>query len=103
MSNKYSVIAIIGKSGSGKDTLLNKFFENFSRKNVLHKIISYTTRPPRENEVDGKDYFFVSKEEFAEKVLDFEMLEAAEFRDWHYGTGLKSLDKHFDCRIYGNS
>lgn len=94
MSNKYSVIAIIGKSGSGKDTLLNKFFENFSRQNVLHKIISYTTRPPRENEVDGKDYFFVSKEEFAEKVLDFEMLEAAEFRDWHYGTGLKSLDKY---------
>ena len=68
MSNKYSVIAIIGKSGSGKDTLLNKFFENFSRKNVLHKIISYTTRPPRENEVNGKDYFFVSKEEFAEEI-----------------------------------
>jgi guanylate kinase len=92
--NEYKVIAIIGKAGSGKDTILNEFFNRFENKDLIHKIISYTTRPPREKEVAGKDYFFVSNEEFAEKVLNFEMLEATEFRNWHYGTGLGSLDEN---------
>lgn len=92
--NIYKVVAIIGKSGSGKDTLLKNFLKDYTHQNDIHKIVSYTTRPPRENEENGKEYFFVSKEEFAEKVLSFEMLEAAEFRNWHYGTGLQSLDKN---------
>lgn len=92
--NRYQIIAIIGKAGSGKDTLLNNFFTKSKNKKNIHKIISYTTRPPRENEIENKDYFFVSKEEFADKVINFEMLEATEFRNWHYGTGLNSLDKN---------
>lgn len=88
----YKIIAIIGKAGSGKDTLLKELFNNSKYKERIHKIISYTTRPPRENEIEGEDYFFISNEEFANKVINFEMLEATEFRKWHYGTGLGSLD-----------
>lgn len=88
--NKYKVIALCGKAGSGKNYLLNKLVAADSN---LYPIVSYTTRPPREGEVEGKDYYFISKEEFANKVLNFEMLEAVEFNGWHYGTGYGSFSE----------
>ena len=78
----------MGKSGAGKDTIQNAFCDKFSE---VHKIVSTTTRPPRQNEIEGSDYFFVSGEQFAQKLLDFEMVEACDFRDWFYGTELKAL------------
>lgn len=86
---KYKIIAIMGEAGSGKDTLLQKILE-YSQ--GFHGIVSCTTRPPREGEIHGKNYFFLTKEEFAEKVLNFEMFEAVSFRDWFYGTSKDSLD-----------
>ena len=76
----YKVLAIIGKAGSGKDTLLNACLDRY--KDKLHGIVSYTTRPPREGEVDGINYFFVSEEEFTEMTLDLQMLETSCFNDW---------------------
>ena len=63
------VFMIIGKSFSGKDTVLNKILsdENFCKENNLHKYIQYTTRPKRPNETDMKDYRFITKEEFDNK------------------------------------
>lgn len=87
--NKYKIIALMGEAGSGKDTILKEILKKHSG---LHGIVSCTTRPPRENEVNGKDYIFLSKEEFAEKVLNLEMLEAVMFREWFYGTSFDSLD-----------
>lgn len=86
---KYKVIALVGESGSGKDRLLK---EILAASPSLHKIINCTTRPQRENEVDGVHYFYMSKTDFAEKVLDNEMLEHTTFRDWYYGTSYDSLD-----------
>ena len=88
--NKYKILGIIGESGSGKDTLLKRVSEVCPQ---VHEIISYTTRPPREGELDGVNYHFISNDEFAEKVLNDEMLEASYFNKWFYGTGLESLDK----------
>ena len=60
---------------------------------MLNPIISCTTRPIRENEIEGLDYHFISLTEFTRKVLKGEMLEATEFREWFYGTPLSSLVK----------
>lgn len=86
--NKYKIIAICGKSASGKDTLLHMIMDN----TTLHEIVSCTTRPPREGEVNGVNYFFMTIEEFAHKSDQGEMLEVSHFRDWHYGTSLNGLN-----------
>ena len=85
---KYKIIALFGKSGAGKDTIQQWIIQ----KHPFHGIVSCTTRPPRDYEVDGKDYHFLSNEEFATQVLNGSMLEATEFRGWFYGTALSSLD-----------
>ena len=87
--NKIKVVALFGKSGAGKDTLQNIMIEE---NNNMHKIISCTTRPPRENEVDGVDYYFMDEEEFSIKVIAGDMLEHTIFRNWFYGTPIQSLD-----------
>ena len=55
--------------------------------------MSCTTRPPREGEVDGINYHFLTGEQFGKKVLQNEMLEATCFNDWFYGTSIDSLDE----------
>ena len=58
MKKRVKILAIIGKSGSGKDSLMEKIKEaNLKNVNI---IVGTTTRPPREGEVDGIDYHFVS-------------------------------------------
>lgn len=89
MKNKIKVIAICGKSAAGKDTLLQEILK-LNRPDI-HEIISCTTRPPREGEVHGKNYYFLSNQDFADKIENGEMLEATVFRDWCYGTSLDSL------------
>lgn len=54
--------------------------------------ISMTTRPRRENEVDGKDYYFVNYEAFAQAVRNKELLEFAEFDGYYYGTPARQVD-----------
>ena len=79
----------MGEAGSGKDTLMKEVLKACPG---LHEIVSCTTRPPREGEVHGKNYFFLTDDEFADKVLNMEMFEATSFRDWFYGTSIDSLD-----------
>ena len=79
----YKLIAIIGQSGSGKDTI----FQNLLKMNhELHSTIQHTTRPPREGEVEGVDYYFIDKNCFADRLLNDELVEVACFNDWFYGT-----------------
>lgn len=84
----YKIIALIGKAGSGKDTMMHKILE---RNPNLHEIVSCTTRPRREGEVEGVNYFYLTPEQFGDKVLHDEMLEATCFNDWFYGTSYDSL------------
>ena len=90
MEKKIKILALFGKSASGKDSIQKWIVSNYPQ--LTNKIVSCTTRPPRSGEQDGVDYFFLSDEEFAKKVLDGSMLEATSFREWFYGTALDQLD-----------
>ena len=79
--NRKSRIILVGKSASGKDHL-RKLFESKGYKYG----VSYTTRPPRINEVDGKDYNFLSKEKFTQLIEENFFKEFVIFNDWYYGT-----------------
>lgn len=86
----YKIIALMGKSGAGKDALLQTILKKCP---YLHEIVSCTTRPPREGEIEGKNYNFLSSEEFTQKLVEGRMIEATVFNDWCYGTCIDSLDE----------
>lgn len=86
--NKYKLIALFGASGAGKDTVQNWMVSNIPDS---HKLISYTTRPPRDNEIDNKDYHFISIETFTHMKLNNMFLETTYFNNWYYGTSSESL------------
>lgn len=87
----YKIIALIGEAGSGKDSLLHKIIEKNPN---LHEIISCTTRPKRDGEVEGINYFYLTKDEFLNEVQEGKMLESTFFNSWFYGTSYKSLDEN---------
>lgn len=72
------MICIVGEQGSGKSTLANEL-EKFG----YEKVVTYTSRPPRDGEIDGEDYHFKSREFFESKRDQF--LEVSEYRGWLYG------------------
>jgi guanylate kinase len=80
---------ISAPSGSGKTTLTNELLTLVSG---LKFSISYTTRPPRGSEHNGREYFFVSREEFEEMVRRGEFLEYACVFGHYYGTARRFLD-----------
>ena len=83
-----------GPSGVGKGTLKAKLFEEFAGR--IAYSVSATTRGPREGEVDGKDYFFISRQEFERRVQNNEFLEHAEFAGNCYGTPRAYVEKLLD-------
>lgn len=88
----YKIIALAGKAGSGKDSLMQKIL---SKNPELHEIISCTTRPKREGEAHGVNYFYYTVDQMEEKILAEEMLECTVFNGWIYGTSYESL--RTDC------
>lgn len=77
------LIVISGASGVGKGTVVKKMM---ARRRDLYFSVSATTRPPRPGEVDGKDYYFVTRERFQEMIRRGEMLEYDEHNMNFYGT-----------------
>lgn len=90
LNRVYNIIALCGKSSVGKDTLLSALV----KKTGWNKIVSCTTRPKRDYEVEGKDYYFLNNDQFYDKIVSNEMLEAAVFNDWCYGTQVSSLKEN---------
>jgi guanylate kinase len=90
---KYKIIAVMGQAGAGKDSFVNTLLEDTRFKDIAKPIISCTTRPIREHEQDGVNYHYLTNEEFAEQVVNGEMLEATVFNNWCYGTSTKNLDE----------
>ena len=86
--NKGAIIIISGPSGCGKSNLLKEVYKNISD---YYFSISTTTREPRVGEINGVDYFFVSKEEFEEDIKKGNFLEYAKVHDNYYGTSLKPI------------
>lgn len=84
------IFVISGSSGVGKGTII----EGFLRRNPDFKLsISCTTRSKREGEIDGVNYFFLSKEEFKKSIENDEFLEWAEFSENFYGTKRAFVEK----------
>lgn len=81
------MVILSSPSGSGKTTLVKKI----SSKNNYSISISHTTRTPRTNEVNGKEYFFVSEEEFKKLINNNEFLEYAKVFNNYYGSSKKSV------------
>ena len=75
MSNRGQLIVLSGPSGCGKGTILKEMLRSEEK---MRLSISLTTRSPRPGEVDGIDYFYVSKEQFEKMVEDGAVLEHAE-------------------------
>ncbi len=94
------VVALFGKAGAGKDWLLNQIIQN-DKYNQFKKVINCTTRPIRENEQDGVNYYYLTVEEFTEKVVNGDMVEATDFNYWFYGTMFSTLsDKKINVGVF---
>ena len=83
MNHKGLLIVISGFSGAGKGTLMKKMIENYDQYALS---ISMTTRAPREGEVDGREYFFVAREQFEDKIREGGFIEHAQYCGNYYGT-----------------
>lgn len=76
------MIVLVGESASGKSSIERYLVENYD----YSKVVSYTTRDPRKNEVDGIDYHFISESQFLELKEQGFFAETAIYNGWHYGT-----------------
>lgn len=91
------VMAFIGPAGAGKDTIAAMVHKALPGS---HMIVSCTTRPRRDYEIDGVHYHFITGEAFAEKVLNNDMLEATCFNDWFYGTMKSDLKDGWNIGVF---
>ncbi|WP_270747426.1 guanylate kinase [Leuconostoc lactis] len=91
MTQRGLLIVLSGPSGVGKGTVRKAIFEEEGID--FQYSISATTRQPRVGEVDGEDYFFVSREEFEQKIVNGNMLEYAQYVNNYYGTPKSFIDE----------
>ena len=89
--NKNKPLMIIGPSGVGKDTFMQKIINKYP--NIFVKCVSSTTRLPRENEKEGINYFFISKEKFEDMDKNGEIIGKFEKYGNLYGTSKYQLEK----------
>lgn len=88
--NKQGILAIVsGFSGAGKGTLMKELLTHYEGYALS---VSATTRSPREGEVDGKDYFFLKKEQFEKMIEEQAFIEYARYVENYYGTPKKYVE-----------
>lgn len=85
------MIIIIGKTCSGKTAIVNRLVSKYG----FNRLTTYTTRPMRKGEVNNRDYYFISNEEFLEKVRDGFFVEWKAYKTlygvWYYGTSYADI------------
>eukprot|EP01053_Blabericola_migrator_P001596 Blabericola_migrator_1__1595@NODE_1424_length_4568_cov_180_439014_g947_i0_p3_GENE_NODE_1424_length_4568_cov_180_439014_g947_i0NODE_1424_length_4568_cov_180_439014_g947_i0_p3_ORF_typecomplete_len194_score39_55Guanylate_kin/PF00625_21/1_1e59AAA_18/PF13238_6/6_6e07AAA_18/PF13238_6/1_9e03PRK/PF00485_18/1_8e06dNK/PF01712_19/1_9e05CPT/PF07931_12/1_1e05ADK/PF00406_22/6_2e05Rad17/PF03215_15/4_7e05AAA_14/PF13173_6/0_00023AAA_14/PF13173_6/1e03AAA_15/PF13175_6/0_00015Zeta_toxin/PF06414_12/0_00088Zeta_toxin len=86
-----SVLVVAGPSGVGKGTILQLLREHF-RDNIVYSI-SHTTRQPRKGEENGREYYFVSNEEFEEMLRNGQFIEHNHFNNKYYGTSIDEITR----------
>ena len=88
---EHKIVILTGKSGSGKSLVANKL-----QKNGFKSIVTSTTRPPRDGEKDGVNYYYLSDMEFKNRIANKEMIEYhkynTEFGVWYYGSSANNID-----------
>jgi len=90
-NSKRLLVLIVGPSGSGKSTLERDLAANYS--DYYSRVISHTTRKPREGEVDGKNYHFTSKRKFVKMKKENKFLENVEFNGNLYGCSIEEIER----------
>ncbi len=83
MKQQGILVVVSGFSGAGKGTLMRELLKRYDNYALS---VSATTRPPREGEKDGQEYFFVSKEEFLKMIEEQRLIEYAQYVNHYYGT-----------------
>ena len=95
----FNILVLTGKSTSGKDTLAKELINNHG----YQRLVTYTSRPKRDGEVDGVDYHFTSTQDFLEKINNDFFLEfrfySTEFGIWYYGSSVLSYQEATDKTI----
>lgn len=94
LNEKGMLIVISGPSGVGKGTVRKALFEKRGHRLVYS--VSMTTRSPRDGEKNGKDYYFVSRDEFEKRISENNFLEWAEFVGNYYGTPLDKVNEKLE-------
>ena len=88
------LIVVSGFSGAGKGTLMKELMRKYPENYALS--ISATTRGPRDGEVDGREYFFLSREKFEKMIANNELIEYAKYVENYYGTPRAYVEKMLD-------
>ena len=92
VNNVGKIFLFSAPSGAGKTTIVNVILQELQKSYVIQKVITYTTRSIRKGEVDGIDYFFITKEEFEAKIQEGFFLEWSNWYENYYGSPRSSVD-----------
>lgn len=93
MKHKGILIVVSGFSGAGKGTLMKQLVHAYD---TYALSVSMTTRKPRPGEQEGREYFFVNREEFEEKIVNNGLVEYAQYCDNYYGTPREYVEKQLE-------
>ena len=93
MSKKGLFIVVSAPSGAGKSSICQRLLQACPE---LKFSVSYTSRPPRPNEINGKDYYFISRDEFRRRIDQNEFVEWIENYGHLYGTSIKVMEDFFE-------
>ena len=93
LNGRGQLYVVSGPSGCGKDTIVQGLLKR--RKNTWLSV-SCTSRSPRPGEIDGKDYFFLTPEEFEKRINENDFLEYAKYADNYYGTPKSNIEEHLN-------
>ena len=94
MENKGKLVVISGYSGAGKGTLMKALMKEYGDSYALS--VSATTRNPRPGEMDGVDYFFVTKDKFEQMIAEDALIEYAQYVGNYYGTPKEYVQQQLD-------